>query len=505
MVAEEILNDCLAGQNLNEPEERKRAVYRVFESGDTRFDGRVFVGVTSTGIYCRTVCKAKMPKYEHCQFFHSPAEAEAAGFRPCMTCRPETAPGTSLADANANLAKRAALMLRDSCADSLSIERIASKLGYTGRHLRRAFAQEYGTTPSQYVTSCRLLLAKSLLTDSGLPISRVAKAAGFGSVRRFNDAFKKHYRLTPSDLRKRRGESALPKGTIVVRLGYRPPYRFDELLAFFRDRALEGIEVVDGASYARTVRLPRADGSIAEGWLRVRNEPSRNRLMLEMSDGLVPILPSVIGRVRRMFDTDSNPDAIAKGLAPLQEVAPMAKIDGVRLPGCFDPFETACRAVLGQQISVKAANKMAVRMVRAFGAPVETGIEGLDRAWPSPAELAGRASLEESLGELGVIRTRSRVIRQIAQMLAGGELDLSATTVAAEQMDELLSIKDVGSWTANYIILRTLSYPDAFLETDAGIAHALPTMTPPERLAAAERCRPWRSYAVVALWNSLSR
>ena len=421
-----------------------------------------------------------------------------------MTCRPEIAPGISLVDANANLAKRAAILLRDSCTESMGIEKIAAKLGYTGRHLRRAFVLEYGTTPSQYVTSCRLLLAKSLLTDSGLPISRVAEASGFGSVRRFNDAFKKHYRLTPSDLRKRRSEDALPKGGILVRLGYRPPYDFDDLLAFFRDRALEGIEVVDESSYARTVRLPKADRSVAEGWLRVRNEPSRNRLALEMSDSLAPVLPSVIGRVRRMFDTDSNPTAIAEGLASLKDAAPNVEVDGVRLPGCFDPFETACRAVLGQQVSVKAANKMAARIARAFGMSVEAGIAGLDRAWPSPANVAALASIEDAFGELGVIRTRSRVICEIARMLVEGELDLGPTANATKQMEELLRIKGVGPWTANYIILRTLSYPDAFLETDAGIAHALPNMTPQERLDAVERCRPWRSYAVVALWNSLS-
>lgn len=320
-----------------------------------------------------------------------------------------------------------------------------------------------------------------------------------------NDAFNKYYRLMPSDVRKQQDGRALPGGGIVVRLGYRPPYRFDDLLAFLRDRALEGTEVVDDASYARAVRLPGADGSVAEGWLRVRNEPSRNRLALEISDGLMPVLPDVIGRVRRMFDTDSDPAAVAEGLAPLQKVAANVEVDGVRLPGCFDPFEMACRAVLGQQVSVRAANKMAARIVQAFGTPIETGIEGITRAWPSPSEVADLASIEDALGGLGVIRTRSRVIREIAQKLVDGTLDLGATAIASDQMGKLLHIKGIGPWTANYIIMRTLSYPDAFLETDAGIAHALPTMTPRERLVAVEGCRPWRSYAVVALWNSLSR
>lgn len=492
------------GKDLNASEKRRRALYKAFESGDTRFDGRVFVGVSSTGIYCRTVCKAKMPKYENCTFFRTAAEAEAAGFRPCMTCRPELAPGLSLVDARSNLARRAARMLQARCASSASIESIAAKLGYTDRHLRRAFEAEYGVTPTQYLRTCRLLLAKSLLTDTDLSVSRVAIASGFGSVRRFNDVFKEHYRLTPSDLRKKRGKAASQAGTIAVRLSYRPPYRFQELLAFFRDRALAHVELVDGSSYTRAIQMEDAKGCAVSGWVRVENDPAHNQLVATMSDDLVAVVPEVTARLRRMFDTDSDPAAVTQALSPLKESVSGLRIDGVRLPGCFDPFEMACRAVIGQQVSVKAANNIAARIVERYGDEVATGIEGIDRVWPSAAAVDSLASIEDSFGELGLIKTRSRAIGAIATLICEGALDLGAGALAEDQMESLLQIRGIGPWSASYIAMRALGHPDAFLETDAGVAHALPDLTPKERLALAEDCRPWRSYAVLALWNSLS-
>lgn len=498
------LLSAAAGEDLNASEKRRRTLYKAFESGDTRFDGQVFVGVSSTGIYCRTVCKAKMPKYENCLFFRTAAEAEAAGFRPCMTCRPELAPGLSLVDAGSNLARRAAQMLQARCASSTSVESIAAKLGYTDRHLRRAFEAEYGVTPAQYLRTCRLLLAKSLLTDTDLPVSRVAKASGFGSVRRFNDAFKEHYRLTPSDLRKRQGKTGIRAGTIALHLSYRPPYRFSELLAFFRDRALAHVELVDDTSYTRTVRLEDRDGNIACGWVRVEDDPANNRLVVTMSDELVPVVSEVIARVRRMFDVDSDPVAISQALSPLEKAVPGVHIDGIRVPGCFDTFEIACRAVIGQQVSVKAANKLAGRIAERYGEKVETGIEGLDRTWPSAAAVRSLANVENAFGELGLIKTRSRAIDAIAALIDEGALDLDTGAVAEVQMEALLQVRGIGPWSANYIAMRTLSYPDAFLETDAGVAHALPELTPKERLALVEDCRPWRSYAVLALWDSLS-
>lgn len=501
-------------KDLNHPEERKRALYAAFESRDTRFDGQVFVGVSSTGIYCRTVCTAHMPKYENCTFYRTAAEAEAAGYRPCMTCRPEVAPGMSNVDARSSLAKRAATLLREECASGEGLQNLAARLGYTDRHLRRAFVEEYGVTPVQYLQTCRLLLAKSLLTDSALPVRHVAQAAGFGSTRRFNHLFKEHYRLTPTDLRKNRaaarpaagngGDVAGTAGGISVRLGYRPPYRFAELLAFFRMRALEGVEVVDGRSYSRTVRLRGPDGSEALGWVRVEDDPARRCLVVTVSEALVPCVPQVVARIRRQFDADCDPDAVAAGIASLDAAVPGAVRAGVRLPGCFDAFETACRAVLGQQVTVKAANRLAARIVAEHGTVVETGIDGLERAWPTPAEMLALSPLEDALGKLGVIKARSRTIAELARLMESGELDLGPGALVDEQMQRLIGVKGIGPWSANYIAMRTMSYPDAFLETDAGVAHALPGLSPAERAALAEQWRPWRSYAVMSLWNSLA-
>lgn len=488
--------------DLNAPEARE-AMYAAFASHDARFDGQVFVGVSSTGIYCRTVCTAPLPKLRNCTFFRTAAEAEAAGYRPCMTCRPETAPGRAVVDASASLARRAAALLREDCASGEGLDRLAARLGYTDRHLRRAFADEFGVTPVQYLQTCRLLLAKSLLTDTELPVSHVAMAAGFGSVRHFNQVFKERYRLTPTDLRKRKRSASRASDGMTLRLGYRPPYRFSALLDFYRMRALQGVEVVGDDAYLRTVRIGREDSCEARGWVRVENDPSRNALVVTLSESLLPVAARVVARIRRQFDVDCDPQAVMEGIAQLNDVAPRVAVAGTRLPGCFDPFETACRAVLGQQVSVKAANRLAARIVDAYGIPLETGIDGLTHAWPSPGELLAICPIEDALGVLGVIKTRSRTIAEIARLMQVGELDFGAGAIAEEQVERLLAIKGIGPWSANYIAMRTLSHPDAFLETDAGVAHALPDLAPKERLAAAEQWRPWRSYAVINLWNSL--
>ena len=495
--------------DLNATEESRRGAYAAFASGDARYDGQLFVGVASTGIYCRPVCTARLPKFENCTFYRTAAEAEAAGFRPCLTCRPETAPGSAPVDAHANLARRAAALLRENCASGMGVDELAARLGYTDRHLRREFAEEFGITPVQYLQTCRLLLAKSLLTDTDLPVAQVAAAAGFGSARRMNHLFRERYRMTPTELRKgRKGEkakapSAATEG-ITVRLGYRQPYRFADLLKFFRDRALDGIELIDESSYTRAVLLVDAEGVEHAGWVRVRDDADHSRLLVTLSDSLAPVVSQVGGRIRHQFDLDSDPAAIAEGLACMAETVPSAPVPGTRLPGRFDPFETACRAIIGQQVSVKAANGMAGRIAKAHGAPIETGIEGLDRAWPSPGAVLAIPDLEAAFGQLGIIKNRTRAIEAMARKLEAGELDLGPGAPFDEQMEALLSIKGIGPWTANYIAMRALGHPDAFLESDAGVAHALPDLSPKERAALAERWRPWRSYAVINLWNSLS-
>ncbi len=484
-------------------ENEKQALYAAFASHDARFDGQVFVGVSSTGIYCRPVCRAKMPKYENCSFFTTAAEAETAGFRPCLICRPETAPGASSTDAAASLSRRAAELIRESCTDPQSMELLAARLGYTDRHLRRAFEAEYAVTPSQYLQTCRLHLAKALLTDSGLPISAIAAASGFGSVRRFNDAFKKRYSMTPSSLRKQSKEHPATSNGVTFRLGYRPPYRFDDLLGFFRARRIEGVEYVDDERYERVVRI-EAGGEEHRGWVSVEDDEARSALVVTMSESLLPATSQVLARIRRQFDTDSDPEIIHRAIASLDDVAPGAAKPGTRVPGCFDPFETAVRAILGQQVTVAFANTLAARIAQRFGTVVGSDRSGLTHGFPTARDILAIPSVEDAFGELGVIRSRSRVIALIARGVDSGELDLSAGAVVANQIERLLSYKGIGPWTANYMAMRIFGHPDIFLEGDAGIKHALPGLDAKERLALAERWRPWRSYANLCLWNSLS-
>ena len=504
--AYEYIDIGLTPESLNGSPELKRAIYGAFEARDARFDGRVYAAISSTGVYCRPVCPYHA-KIENVTFYVTAAEAEEAGYRPCLVCRPETAPGLSSADARKSLARRAATIIQEECTAGDGLKRLSARLGYTDRHVRRVFQDEYGVTPTQFLMTCRLRLAKAMLADTDLSMADVAIAAGFKSTRRFNDAFKSHYGLVPSEQRRlaksRSADAPNAGAAISLRLGYRPPFRFGELLAFFRDRALAGVEVVSDESYARTARMVMPDGSEVSGWIRVEDDPSHNALVLSLAESLLPATSMVVARVRRMFDLDCDPETVYGGLAALNTIRPGANVCGTRLPGCFDPFETCCRAVLGQQMSVAAANKLAARIVEALGPQIQTGIAGLERAWPSASEISSLDDVTGVLGPLGVIRTRSAVIAQIARMLVSGILRFDALADPVEQMNTLLAVKGIGPWTANYIAMRAYSYPDAFLEKDSGVAHALPKMTPKERIESVEPCRPWRSYAVISLWNSL--
>lgn len=289
----------------------------------------------------------------------------------------------------------------------------------------------------------------------------------------------------------------------IAQLTYRPPYDFSKLLDFLRVRALRGVESVGATTYERAARFEDDAGRTADGWVRVEDDPAHHQLIVTVSPELAGCLPEAAGRFRRMFDVDCDPREIYEHVSYLPHVN-IAAIESVRLPGCFEPFETACRAVLGQQVSVKAANKLAERIVDAYGDKVATGIEGLNRLWPTPQRILDLAPIEDAFGALGVIKTRSRVIFEIARMVVEGQLDFGPDASAEEVIERLLAIKGIGPWTANYIAMRALSHGDAFLETDVGVAHALPGLSPKERLSLVENCRPWRSYAVIALWNSLS-
>lgn len=479
------------------------AFYAAFKAKDARFDGRFFVGISSTGIYCRPVCRAKLPKEENCTFFRTAAEAEQAGYRPCLLCRPELAPGTSITDASANLAHRAARLLEKHCGSGQSLEEIAGRLGCTGRHLRRVFAAEYNVSPNQYLQTCRLLLAKNLLTDTDLSVLDAAMAAGFGSLRRFNDLFKKQYGLSPTALRKRASEDKSHGSAVTLALGYRPPYPWEEMLDFLGKRAIRGIEAVRDGEYMRTVRLQNAEGKRVCGWVRVGHKPKKNALSVTVSETLLPVLPQVLARVRHLFDLYCDPEAVYETLRAMNDVRPGLCRLGTRVPGCFNAFEMAVRAVLGQQITVKAACTLAGRLVEAYGPPVETQVEGLTHIFPSPEDiLALDGDISDRLGVLGVTSARSRTIYELAQALVSGEIDFESCADPEEEMKKLMKLRGIGGWTAQYIAMRAMEWPDAFLETDAGVKKALPGRTPKELLELAEAWRPWRSYATVNLWNA---
>ena len=479
-------------------------LYAAFKAKDARFDGRFFIGISSTGIYCRPVCKARQPKFENCSFYATAAEAEQAGYRPCLLCRPELAPGSSTIDATATLVRKAGRMLEENCGSGQNLEELARQIGCTGRHLRRVFTAEYNVPPVKYLQTCRLLLAKNLLTDTNLSVLDVAMAAGFGSLRRFNDLFINHYHLSPTALRKRMSEEKKQSTNITLSLGYRPPYRYQELLKFLAGRAISGVEVIRNNEYWRTVCLLNADKKPVYGWIKIGDTPPKNTLTVTLSEALLPVLPQVLAKVRHLFDLYCDPEVVYETLTYMNDIRPGLCVLGTRLPGSFNSFEMAVRAVLGQQITVKAASTLTGRLVDAFGTPIKTDVMGLTHIFPSPQDiLALGEPIENHLGPLGIIATRARTIYGLAKAFEQGEIDFDIPTEPAVEIKKLLAIPGIGNWTAQYIAMRTMGWTDAFLESDVGIRKSLEPYSQKEILQIAETWRPWRSYATINLWNSL--
>ncbi|MFC0397272.1 AlkA N-terminal domain-containing protein [Paraburkholderia rhizosphaerae] len=480
------------------------AWYAAFKAKDARFDGRFFVAVFSTGIYCRPICPAKLPKLENCSFHRTAASAEQAGYRPCLRCRPELAPGNAPVDASASLARRAARLIEENCGSDIALEGLASQLNCTDRHLRRVFVAEFSVTPIQYRQTCRLLLAKNLLTDTELSVVDVAMASGFGSLRRFNAVFKNQYRLAPTALRRQKEKRAESAARLNLALGYRPPYQWDAMLAFLASRAIPGVEVIKDNLYARAVALPGPNGKTHSGWIRVWHLPQRKALNVEASLSLLPVLSLVLARVRHLFDLGCDPQAVHEALVAMNDLKSGLQVIGTRLPGSFDPFEMAVRAVLGQQITVGAARTLAARMVSNYGTPVQTAVPGLSHAFPPPARILSlEGDIESHLGPLGIIRTRARTIRALAQALVAHDINFGQGVEPACEVKKLLELPGIGPWTAHYIAMRAMAWPDAFLPTDYGVKKALAPRTPRQISTLAQEWSPWRSYATINLWNSL--
>ncbi|RYZ11033.1 MAG: DNA-3-methyladenine glycosylase 2 family protein [Comamonadaceae bacterium] len=475
------------------------ACYLAMKARDARFDGSFFTAVTSTGIYCRPVCRVKAPRREHCRFFRHAAQCEAEGFRPCLRCRPELAPRRghwSTEDASRILAGQALRLIDEPeawGADTPAMSEVAARLGVSDRHLRRLFEAQFGVSPLQYLQTRRLLAAKQLIADTRLPMTQVALSSGFSSVRRFNAAFLTHYGLNPSALR-RAGPSAGRDG-IEVRLGLRPPYDAAAMLGFFARRALPGIETVDLAAGTLTRSLSLGRGARSHsGWLQLRFDPPRHQALLRVSDSLAPVLPAVIGRVRALLDLDADPIAIN---AVLHDDFPGA--DGLRVPGTLDGFELAVRAVLGQQVTVAAARTLGGRLVAALGEACDTPWPGVDRLFPTPAALA--AASGEQFGTLGIVRQRQAAIGGLAREVDAGRIALHPGADLDATLAALQALPGIGAWTAHYIAMRALRWPDAWPAGDVALQKALGVAGPLAAAEAAAAWRPWRSYAVLRLWQ----
>lgn len=482
-----------------------KACYAALCAHDARFDGRFFVGVASTGIYCRPICRVKVPREENCSFFISAAAAEAAGYRPCLRCRPELAPGMAPAELAVHTARKAAFIMEEDCLADHKISDLAEKLKITDRHLRRIFFSEYGVSPVQYLQTLKLLLAKNLLTDTQLSVTEVAMAAGFGSIRRFNDLFQKQYRLTPSQLRKTGAPIPENNGAITLSLGYRPPYAWNELISFLEGRAIPGVESVKDKVYRRTVSIPKGE-TVHRGWISVADVPKANSLSVTVSPTLVSVLSQVLTRIRFLFDVNCNPVKIYEKLKVMNELSPGICVPGMRLPGCFDSFEMSVRAILGQQVTVKAARTLAMRLATAFGEKIETPFTELNVTFPGPSTIYKlKAPIENQLGPLGITSARARSILALAEALVTDSVTFSHSADPQKEMEKLLQLPGLGLWTVQYIGMRAFSWPDAFPHTDYGVKKALTGKEPQEILNLSQVWKPWRSYATMNLWNSLKK
>ncbi len=471
------------------------AAYLAVKARDARFDGRLFIGVTSTGVYCRPVCRVRTPRRENCRFFATPAQAEAAAFRPCMKCRPEIAPGLAHTDSSRTLADTAARMIEHAVhgGEPVALPLLADRLGVTDRHLRRIFQAAHGVAPHGYLGTQRLLLAKQLLTDTMLPVTQVALASGFASLRRFNAAFALRYRFNPTQLRRERGLGA---AEAPLRLAYRPPYDVEALLSFFARRAVSGVEQVEGLALRRTLGWQHRGQRMA-GWIEARFVPERHEVHLQAAPSLAPVLGAVLQRVRQGLDLDADPALIDPVLALL----PVPLRPGTRLPGGLDGFEIAVRVILGQQVTVKAARTLVQRLVDRFGEPIATPFAALTHLFPAAETIA--SADPEVIGKLGIVRQRVRALQALAAEIAAGRIELHRGAPLLPTLDALRALPGVGEWTTQLIAMRALAWPDAWPASDIGLLNALGSRDPRHVTALAEPWRPWRAYAVMRLWHHI--
>lgn len=481
------------------------ACYRIIQARDARFDGAFFTAVLSTGIYCRPVCPARTPKRENVRFYACAASAEAHGFRPCKRCRPETAPGTPAWNGTSTTVNVGLRLIGSGFLDEHTVPELASLLGMGERHMRRLFLEHVGAAPSALAKSRRAHFAACMLRDTDLPLSHVALSAGFGSVRQFNDVFRSVFGEQPSSMREARtlalARRSKPRTlrAVTLTVSYRPPYAWDEMLSFFRTRAIRGVEEVTDDVYRRSISLGESTGV-----LEVQRAARGNNCVTVRFSGVEPaVLGVAVRRVRRMFDLDADPKAIADHLSRDARLAPLVReMPGMRIPATWDVFESAVRAVLGQHVSVSGAITIAGRLVERHGRAIE-GAGAIARVFPGAAELA-----HVDVSGIGVPRSRAQTLITLARAVASGKLRFDGFAPREQLIEDLTAIPGIGPWSAHYIALRGQGEPDAFPDSDLGIRKALDALGFPagheERANALRALSPWRGYAAVYLWSSLA-
>ncbi|NYF51392.1 AlkA N-terminal domain-containing protein [Tunturiibacter gelidoferens] len=480
----------------------KEACYRALQSRDPRFDGLMYVGVKSTGIYCRPVCPARTAKYENCTFYPSAAAAHEAGYRPCLRCRPETAPELASWRGTSNTVSRALALIADGALDSegKTVDALAERLGVGERHLRRLFLQHLGASPIAVAQTRRVLFAKHLVHETRMPMTEVALAAGFNSLRRFNELFQQLFHRPPSALR-RKSSVSRPNASagITLRLRYRPPYDWESMLTFLQARAIPGVEVVEKGCYRRTVEIDGSVGSIA-----VTHLPHQQSLSVTIHFTSVQSLPAIVARVRRLFDLGADIETIDAHLSHDPQLAPWVALHpGLRAPGGWDGFELAVRAILGQQITVASARKLAGQLVALHGKPLPknpSASPGLTHTFPT----AKRLATAKSLG-LGMPAARLASLKALAQAATDDPNLFRPFGTIEEAIARLRTIPGIGEWTAQYIALRAIREMDAFPASDIGLLRGVAKVdgapaTPKSLLHRADSWRPWRAYAAQHLW-----
>ncbi|WP_394243132.1 AlkA N-terminal domain-containing protein [Halopseudomonas laoshanensis] len=469
--------------------------YQAVVARDERYDGRFFTCVTSTGIYCRPVCPARAPRFANCRFVATAAAAQEAGFRPCLRCRPESSPSSAAWAGTSAVVSRALALIEAGALDSGSLESLAERVGLGTRQLRRLFIKHLGAAPSTVAQTRRLLLAKQLLHQTRLPMSDVALASGFASIRRFNEAFSQLYGRSPSSLR-RESTNAPEHSDIVLLLPYRPPYDWDAMLDFLQRRAIPGMEQVVAGVYQRTIRIGTDVGAVS-----VEHVPARNALRVRIGFSRLQSLPLIIDRLRRMFDLKADPEVIQRALSRDPALALMlAARPGLRVAGAWDPFEVAVRAILGQQVTVAAGVTLVSRLVAQLGEPMEAPTtSGLTRYFPAPD-----AFDPQQIVALGMPRARATAVANLAQACLAEPGLLERQRDLPHTLERLCALPGIGDWTANYIAMRAMQESDAFLASDVALQRAMAgddgRPDAKQLLALAEQWRPWRAYAVMHLW-----